>query len=101
MASRAQLQATLGALADDVNVYFQPKSNIELQYPAIVYVRDPSITRFANNAPYKRFKRYLVTVIDRDPDSVIPDKVADLPMCTHNRFFAADSLNHDVFNLYF
>jgi hypothetical protein len=72
-----------------------------MQYPAIVYERDSSLTRFAGNLPYNIRKRYLVTVIDRDPDSEIPDKVAALPSCTHNRYFAAESLNHDVFYLYF
>jgi hypothetical protein len=56
---------------------------------------------FANNLPFRHTKRYQVTVIDRDPDSLIPDKVAALPMCLHNRFFVANNLNHDVFNLYF
>jgi hypothetical protein len=42
-----------------------------------------------------------VTVIDRNPDSEIPDKVAALPMTLFNRWFAADNLHHDVFNVYF
>jgi len=46
-------------------------------------------------------KRYKVTVIDPDPDSLIPDKVASLPSAVFNRFFAANNLNHDVYNLYF
>lgn len=99
MGLRRDLQTLLKTITD--NVYFQPPSTIQMTYPAIVYSRADSITRFASNLPYHRFKRYLVTVIDRDPDSEIPDKVAALPMCTHNRFFAADSLNHDVFYLYF
>lgn len=83
------------------NVYFQPGSNVTMTYPAIRYERDPALSRFADNVLFFRFKRYLVTVIDRDPDSTIPDEVAALPMCTHNRFYAADSLNHDVFTLYY
>jgi hypothetical protein len=42
-----------------------------------------------------------VTVIDQDPDSEIPDKVAQLPMTTFDRWFAANNLNHDVFDVYF
>lgn len=72
-----------------------------MQYPCIVYARDDAITDFADNKPYTYTKRYQVTVIDRNPDSDIPDKVAQLPMCLLNRYFAADNLNHDVFNLYF
>lgn len=83
------------------NVYFQPPNGLQMVYPCIVYKRDQANTIFADNNPYRNTKRYQVTVIDRDPDSVIPDKVAAFPLCTFNRFFTADNLNHDVFNLYF
>jgi hypothetical protein len=99
MGQRLELQSLLEALAE--NVYFQPPAGVQMQYPCIVYARDSAVTRFAGNYPYRYEKRYQVTVIDRDPDSEIPDKVAALPMCIFNRFFTADNLNHDVFNLYF
>jgi len=83
------------------NVYFQPPANVQMQYPCIVYQRYNALTLFADNQPFHRTKRYQVTVIDPDPDSPIPDKVAALPMCVHNRFFVANNLNHDVFNLYY
>lgn len=99
MAPRLQLQSLLETFTE--NVYFQPPTNIHLQYPCIMYERDDAESEFANNANYRYTKRYLVTVIDRDPDSAIPDMVAALPLCTFNRFFTADDLNHDVFNLFF
>jgi hypothetical protein len=70
-------------------------------YPCIVYKRDFANTQFADNAPYRRHKRYAVTVIDRDPNSAVPDKIALLPMCLFERAFVAGNLNHDVFNVYF
>lgn len=72
-----------------------------MQYPCIVYQRYNAVTQFAGNHPYRRTKRYQVTVISPDPDCPIGDAVAALPMCVHNRFFIVDNLNHDVFNLYF
>jgi len=83
------------------NVYFQPPTNVRLQYPCIVYHRDFADTKFADDEPYNHTKRYQITVIDQDPDSEIPDKVAALPMSLFNRFFTADDLNHDVYNVYF
>jgi hypothetical protein len=59
------------------------------------------VTQFAGNIPYRRTKRYMVTVVDQNPDSDIPDKVASLPTATFNRFYTADNLNHDVYRLYF
>lgn len=92
------LQETVG---EGVHLYFQPPSNVQMQYPCVVYNRARSDTKFAGNSPYRLTKRYTVTVIDRNPNSEIPDKVALLPMCTHSTWFAADSLNHDVFDIYF
>lgn len=96
---RLQLQTLLKTLTP--NVYFQPPANVQMKYPCIVYNRDTSDVQFAGNNPYRFTLRYQVTVIDADPDSVIPGKVAALPMCLRNRYFAADNLHHDVFNLYF
>jgi hypothetical protein len=83
------------------NVYFQPPTNVRLEYPCIIYHRDFVDTKFADDHPYNHTKRYMVTVIDRDPDSELPDKVADLRMSTFDRFFTADDLNHDVYSVYF
>lgn len=94
-----QLQVILKTLAD--NVYFQTPPNVTMKYPAIRYEWDDLDTQFANNAPYRRTKRYQVTVIAREPDSDVPMKVAALPMCTMVRRYIADNLVHTVFSLYF
>lgn len=96
---RSQLHLLLKSLVD--NVYFQPPTNTKLVYPCIVYRRNAAETEFADNNPYQHTKRYMVTVIDREPDSEIPDQVAQLPMCLFDRHFTAEDLNHDVFNLFF
>lgn len=71
-----------------------------MEYPAIVYRRMGARTDFAGDYPYRYTKRYQVTVIDRDPDSDIPDKVAGLQMSVFDRHYVVSNLNHDVFNLY-
>lgn len=101
MAPRLDLQTLLTDLLGSSNVYFQPPPTIKMSYPCIVYKRDYVKTQFADDKPYNRRKRYTVTVIDGDPDSDIPDKVGELPMCTFSRFYTADHLNHDVFDLFF
>jgi hypothetical protein len=99
--NRKELHQILRDLLASEYVYFQPPPDRQMVYPAIVYNRDTSNTEFAGNLPYKRDIRYQVTVIDRNPDSDIPNRIATLPQCTHDRWFAADGLNHDVFTLYF
>lgn len=97
MGRRLLLHDILKAIT--TNVYFQPPTT--MAYPCIVYPMDNARTQFADNSPYRFTKRYQVTVIDKNPDSEIPDKVAALPMCAFDRFFVADNLNHFVFTLYF
>jgi len=101
MGQRLQLHNIFEGILGSTNVYFQPPANISMKYPCIVYERDNADTIFAGNKPYRYTKRYQVTVIDRDPESPVPEKVAALPMCTFSRFFTADNLNHDVFIIYF
>lgn len=99
MAPQQELQDLLLTIVP--NVYFQPPASVQMEYPCIVYARDNADTKFAGNAPYRFTQRYAVTVIDRNPNSDVLKGVAALPMCTYNRYFAADDLNHDVFQLYF
>jgi len=101
MAQRLELQDVLKGILETDNVYFQPPPNVQMEYPCIVYHRDYELTEHADDIPYKHMKRYLVTVIDRDPDSGIPDKIAALPLCVYDRFYTADNLNHDVYKLFF
>ena len=99
MAPRQQLQSLLETITE--HVYFQTPTNIKLQYPCIIYERDDSWSVSAGNRPYARIKRYQVTVVDRNPDSELPDEVESLPYCSFVRHFSADNLNHYVFTLFF
>jgi len=99
MGSRLDLQTLLESITP--NVYFQPPTGTEMLYPCIKYNRSDSVVVHADNRPYKRTKQYQVTVIDRNPDSELPDQVEQLPYCLFDRYFAADNLNHYVFNLFF
>lgn len=99
--SRLNLQTLLETLLGSRNVYFQPPTNVTMQYPCIVYQRDYSHVEFADDVLYKGHKRYQLTVIDRDPDSDIPDKIEAMRYCAFNRFFIASDLNHHIFRLYF
>lgn len=101
MGQRQTLSAILREILGSSNVYFQPPETVKMEYPCIIYNVNSADTRFADNIPYSRKKQYQVTVIDPDPDSVIPDLIAQLPMCVFNRHYTYDNLNHDVFNLYF
>lgn len=39
--------------------------------------------------------------MDRDPDSVIPDKVALLPLTSFVTHYKVEQVNHDIYNVYY
>lgn len=75
--------------------------NQSMTYPCIVYTRMDSYVDHADNLRYFFKKRYSAMVIDRNPDSLIPDLVESLPFTRFDRSYVVDTLNHFVFNLYF
>lgn len=101
MAPRLNLQTILEQVLGSRNVYFQPPENLKMSYPAIVYHLNYEWVRHADDMGYFRKKRYQLTVIDRNPDSPIPDRVGSLPLCSFDRWYALNGLNHFVYNLYF
>lgn len=101
MGTRLDFQGVLENLLEGLNVYFQPPSNDQMSYPAIIYNRDYKNVLFADNSPYRGTTRYQITVIDANPDSALPDLVAQLPLTTYVRHYTTQGLNHDIFYVYF
>ena len=101
MGQGSDLHSIFVDLLGSANVYFQEPPTTQMKYPCILYSRDDTKTEFANDTPYIHTKRYMVTVIDRNPDSVIPDKISNLPMSRFDRAYAKDNLHHDIFVLYY
>lgn len=101
MGKRTDLQTVLEDILGSKNVYFQPPESIKMKYPCIVYQRSTGDTNFADNVPYTFTVRYQVIYIDKNPDSDVLDKIAQLPQCVYDRHYTSDNLNHDSFNLYF
>jgi hypothetical protein len=101
MDRRLELHEKLCQVLGSRHVYYQPPENLKMQYPCIVYERSRIDPRFADNRPYSLSKRYSVTVIDQDPDSEIPDRLAAFPLCTFDRPFTTEDLHHSVFTMYY
>lgn len=83
------------------NVYFQPPGNVRMSYPAIKYQRIEMEFKHADDGVYNLRVRYMVTVIDSDPDSEIVKRISMLPLCRFERHYVQDNLNHDVFEIYY
>lgn len=109
---RAELQAifeTVEELAKDNRnrkglpaVYFQPPPTVRMVYPCIVYSLDQYRGIKADNKNYLIHDRYSVTVVDPNPDSVIPKKLMGMfDQIASDRIFSSDNLQHFTFTLYF
>lgn len=98
---RLRLQRKLRELLQSDEVHYVEPSSPSMVYPAIVYKRLNSAVKHADNNPYDIRKSYSLTVISRDVDDLIFDKIEALPLCTLNRTYQADQLQHYVFTLFF
>lgn len=98
--NRLKLDAILRNIIGS-NVYFQPPENIVMKYPCIRYELSSIDVKYADNLAYKYKKAYQITIIDRNPDSIFPDRMLTLPLCSFQRYYRSDSLNHFVFKIYY
>lgn len=70
-------------------------------YPAIVYNLNDVYDHKADDLGYLATRGYSVVLIDKNPDSEFVDELMKLPLCTYDRHYFADNLNHDVFTIYY
>jgi len=101
MSNRLAFHEILIDVLGSNNVYFQPPATVKMRYPCIVYSLSKMDLKKANNALYKNVNGYLVTVIDPNPDSEIPEKLLKLPTCQFDRHYTTDNLNHYSFIIYY
>ena len=101
MDRRSELHQILKNILESDNVYFQPPPSVTLNYPCVIYERSAIQTTKADNIKYLKRVRYTITLIGSSPESEFVEKILNLPLCTYDRFYTADGLNHDVFSLYY
>ena len=102
MASRLQLHEEFIETLESDFVYFNPPESKKMDYPCIRYSPSEPNQKYANNKQYAKTNRYEGIVIDYDPDSDIPDKLASrFEMFKLGRPYKADNLNHFPFTIYY
>lgn len=102
MRKRIELQAELESVLGSRNVYFQPPETLKVKYPCIIYKRNSIQSLKADDHNYIHNFNYELTLIDKNPDSELIEKIlAHFEYIRHTRFFTSDNINHDVFNLYY
>lgn len=96
---RSQLGSLLRRILGSDEVYFQRPESKKMSYPAILYELDDIPSLYADDGVYLSGRQYLVTVIDKDPDSPLVGRIAALPTSSFDRHYRADNLNHWVFTI--
>lgn len=100
MASRLELQTKLEELLGSRNVYYNPPTNLRMEYDCIRYSLGTIQSEYANDAKYSKMKRYELIVISRVSDPEIVDDLLELPYCSMGTPYKADNLNHYPLTLY-
>lgn len=98
--TRLEFHEMLCSLLGSRNVYFQPPATIRMKYPCIVYEAQAMASRHASNVPYAFSDRYRVIVIDKDPDSILPKKIAKLQGARAAQPYTSDNLHHWPFEVW-
>ena len=101
MGRRLELHEVLCEALGSRNVYFQPPASKVMEYPCIRYNLYDIDNVYADNLPYLQNIGYQITVIDRDPDSAIVERVSKIPGIRFTRYYTADNLNHTIFIMYY
>lgn len=101
MGKKISIQTFLENLIESKNVYFQPPENVKIKYPCLVYDLDGAYINHADNSVYDFTKLYTITLITKNPDDSLIDRLLGLPLCTFDRSYRTDYLNHYVFSLYY
>lgn len=98
---RIDLQNDLEDILGSCHVYFQPPKSVMLVYPCIIYSLSNDKAVYADDFRYHDKNRYTVTVVDKNPDSDIPNRLKVMQYCAFDRAYTADNLNHFVFQIYY
>ena len=100
MGSRLELQTELESFTKPA--YFQPPSNVKMPHPCIVYSKRSKLPLRADNIVYKNTTAYQVTIVEKDPDSTIGDRIVEhFQYASIESTFIIDNLYHTIINLYF
>ena len=101
--TRLALHEELCKVLGSANCYYSPPASLLMHYPCIRYEEENPAIDYADNIPYNYTRCWMITIIDKDPDSVIPYRLLShfKRYCTRDRSYASDGLYHFIYLLYY
>lgn len=97
---RLKLQILLEELLESRNVYFQPPSNLRMNYPCIVYELSRIQNQYADDLKYLKKVGFSVKFITRKPDDNMVLKLDNLPFTYFETHYIVDNLHHYQYTMY-
>lgn len=99
MVDRTSLQKALEKYTP--NVYYQPPSGYQMDYPCIVYRRSDIFTDYADNRNYMGKVEYTLTIMSKDADYDVPFRILeDIPMTIYENDLTYDNIYHTIIRVY-
>ena len=98
---RAKLHKEIKRLVGvGVEVYFEADVNTNLDYPCVIYKRVRFTNEWAGNSKYLDNSEYDITYVSMNPDDEAVKSLLTLPMSSYDRRYVAQSLYHDVIQVF-
>lgn len=102
MASWSDLRTELIQITGIKNVYYQPPSNVRINYPCIRFKLDGADVKYASNTPYRMMVKYqIIYVTNKVDDDMITQLPSQLRYCSFDRQYTSDNLYHYVFEVFY
>ena len=102
MASWSDLRTELIQITGIKNVYYQPPSNVRMNYPCIRFKLDGADVKYASNTPYRMMVKYqIIYVTNKVDDDMITQLPSQLRYCSFDRQYTSDNLYHYVFKVFY
>ena len=86
--------------ANAMGLYYQEPSDTAMIYPCIMYELSDIKNKHADDTKYTENLEFTLTVIDRNPDSTVVDKIKALPRTKFIRAYRSNGLNHTRFTIH-
>ena len=98
---RTALQADLESIPGIKKVYFQPPSNVTIQYPCIIYSFDDMRNVTAANKDYLERDKYTVALLTKDPfPNEMLSLIKNIPYSSFDRQYSSDNIHHFVYTIH-
>lgn len=79
------------------NVYFNPPSNLKIQYPCVVYSINDILNKNADDEVYKQNIKYDCTLITKNVNDPLLKDLSKIKTFRYSRHYVVDSLHHYAF----